>query len=115
MVGISAIGHIDMKSYARVAHEPVHKIFDQIRIKFLQFAFLREFNTVNKIRSSAYIKADRCEGLIHGHSCLSVSRYPLHIAKRLLNRLSERDANVFHCMMIVNIYIALCLYLQIKY
>src|SRR5436305_127565 len=104
MVG-SPIDSLEMDVGARAASKAVKKVVDKFRLQITHEP--RFYPCVyHRGGASAEVDCGQAQSLIHWHQEISGAHDAALIAQRLVKRLTQRDAHVFHGVVLVHVKIA---------
>ena len=106
MMVIAAVQGFGVQCDAGVHGKGLEPFLHQLRIKFADLV-AHEFGLEYQKRTPGNVDSDPGQRLIHRHMHIGVTRDALHVAKRLLHRLTKRDADVLGGMVMVDVQVAL--------
>src|SRR5215469_7420842 len=95
-----------MQRHASVHGESTKPFFDQCGVEWPDFG-PHEFNVEYQEWPTGNIESDARERFVHRHVHIGIAGDALHLGKRLLDRLAERDANIFGRVVVIDVQIAL--------
>src|ERR1700733_8273621 len=106
VMAVRAVKRLDVQRESGVAGESLEKLAHELGVKSPDL-FGRKLGPEDKKRTPRHVERDPGQGLVHWQETMGVTGQTLLVAKRLGERLAERDANILDCMMIVDMAIAL--------
>ena len=113
MVRVAALGHVEVQVHAQLVAEGEKKIVDQFGRKCAD-PLLLDRQVVGQKGSSAEINDAVHQGFVERYAGFAKAATAALIAQRGAKRLAQRQADIFNCMMIVNLDVARGLERQIK-
>src|SRR5262245_33766976 len=105
MMTVLAVKRLHMQRDARIHGKSMEPLAHEVGVELTDLV-PGETNLEHQDRSSRYVDDHARQGLIHGHVHAGVTGNSLHVAKRLLHRLSERDADVLGRVVLVDMQVA---------
>jgi hypothetical protein len=96
-----------------VIDEALKEFLDQIHIKITD-AVAHEFAIEHQTGAAGNVQHHASQGLIQGYVSVTVAAQSFLVAHCLIKRLTQRDADVFHGVMRIDVQIALGQNIQIQ-
>ena len=112
MVRVGALQVVDVQRDQRVIDEALKKLVDELRVELADRA-AGELRIQHQTRAAREIDHHARQRFIQRHIAVAVARQAALVAHRLLDRLADGNAHVFHRVVAVDVQIALALHIQI--
>lgn len=113
MMGVLTTQIIDVQRHARMIDQTMEKLREQINIELTDHR-PRKIAMHLQARTSGEINHHPRQRLVKRHIAMSVASQPLLVAPGLGQGLAERDADIFHRMMGIDVQIAFGVDIQIN-
>src|SRR3546814_2710876 len=97
--------------YSRRLREGLEPVLEQFGIEIAE-ALLAELRLPHGERPPGNVQRDPAQRLVHRRIGVAVAGYALAVAQRLLQLLADGDFGVFRLVILVDVEIALCVYLH---
>src|SRR5690554_2951042 len=106
VVGVLALQVVDVQGHHGVVHEALEELCEQVYVKPAHagagVGYVHE-----QTRAAGEIDDHAGQGFIQGHVGVAVTADAFLVAHRLLERLAEGDADIFHGVVVVDVEVAL--------
>src|SRR6195952_2051254 len=112
MMRVDAAQIIDVKRHARVIHESAEKFDGQIHVERAN-ARTRERHVELQPRTPRKVDDHARQRFVERHVRMAVSADAFAVANCLRHRLAERDARVFHRVMVVDMKVAMRFHVEV--
>src|SRR4249920_4237817 len=106
MMVVGAIQHLGMKRYTGIHREGLKPLLHKLGVKGTDLV-THELGLEDQERSARNVDRDSRQCFVHWYLHVGISRNALHITEGLLDGLSERDANIFGSMVMIDVQVAL--------
>ncbi len=109
MMAVVAIQRFDMQRDAGIHRECVEPFAHQVGIELADLV-AREVGLEHQHRTPRDIDDDARQRLVHRHVDARIAGDARHVAERLLDRLAERDADIFRGVVVIDMEVAVGLH-----
>src|SRR3984885_8743007 len=106
VMAVYAVKRLDVQRDACVAGEGLEELAHELSVKSADLLG-RKLGPEDKERPARHVERDAGQGFVHWQQAVGVTRQASLVAKRLRQRLTERDPHVLDRMVIVDMAVAL--------
>jgi len=106
MMVVGAVQHLGMKRYTSIHREGLKPLLHKLGVERADLV-AHELGPEDQERSTGNVDRDSRQCFVHWYLHVGISRNAPHITEGLLDGLSERDANIFGGMVMIDVQVAL--------
>jgi len=105
MVVVRAVQYFGMQRNSGIRSESLKPLLNKLGVERADLV-THKFGLEDQKRPTRDVDRHPCQGFVHWHMHISISRDAFHITERLLDGLSERDADIFGGVVMIDVQVA---------
>src|SRR5262245_37274047 len=104
MMVVRAVQHLSMQRNSGIRRESLKPLLDKLGVEGADLV-AHKLSLEDQERPTGNIDRHPCQGFVHWHMHVSISRDAFHTTERLLDGLAQRDADIFCGMVMIDVQV----------